>query len=254
MDVVSAVFALITMSKPSAASILERSWSETLVVGHRGAAAYAPENTLPSFTAGWESGSVALECDIHMSADGVPMVMHDTTLDRTTSLKGRVDETPAKVMTDAGVPTLDDLINHVRGRAVLVIEIKAGRGVEQAVVDRVRRRKMEDEVIVFSFNPQIVAEVERLAPELKTVWLSAAPFATHQTPSLLRRLREMKTDAVGFQFRNVHPGLASTLRAARVPLFVWTVPPGEEPMRLKGLNVNFIITDHPRDILGQING
>jgi glycerophosphoryl diester phosphodiesterase len=247
-----AALALTLAAMPQTPQIIAASFDRTNIVGHRGAAAYAPENSLEAFRLGWESGAPALECDIHMSSDGVPMVMHDATLDRTTELTGRVDATTAAEMKRAGVPTLDELLDHVRGKAILVIEIKAGVGVEKAVVDRVRRRGIKDEVIVFSFNQDIVRRVKELGPEIFTVWLSSRGFELRQTPELLRTLRDLNADAVGFQYRNVTPGLADVLRRAGRPLFVWTVPPGEEVDRLKALRVNFIITDHPRDVRTQL--
>lgn len=251
----TSLLAATLMASPRTTEIVARSWNETLVVGHRGAAAYAPENTLPSFEEAIKSGAVATECDVFMSQDGVPVVMHDATLDRTTDLTGRVDATPVKTMKEAGVPTLEELILTLKGRIVHVIEIKAGVNVEQAVVDLVRKHKVTDETIVFSFNPQIIQKVEALAPELFTVWLSAVPAQGEVLEALPNRLRnELKVDAVGFQFRNVNAPLVERLRAEKIPLFVWTVPPGAEVDRLKGLRVNFIITDHPRDVRAQLGG
>jgi glycerophosphoryl diester phosphodiesterase len=251
----TSLLAATLMAPPRTSEIVARSWNQTLVVGHRGAAAYAPENTLPSFEEAIKSGAVATECDVFMSQDGVPMVMHDATLDRTTDLTGRVDATPAQTMIDAGIPTLEKLITTLKGRIVHVIEIKAGVNVEQAVVDLVRKHKVTEETIVFSFNPQIIQKVEALAPEIFTVWLSAAPAQGEALEALPNRLRnELKVDAVGFQFRNVNAPLADRLRTEKIPLFVWTVPPGAEVDRLKDLRVNFIITDHPRDVRAQLGG
>ena len=112
--------------KPSTADIVQRSWDETLVVGHRGAAAYKPENTLPSFEEAISSGAVATECDVHLSQDRQMAVMHDKTLDRTTSLKGAVKDTPMAAMSAAGVPTLQELAKLTKDRIVLVVEIKRG--------------------------------------------------------------------------------------------------------------------------------
>src|SRR5579884_2127898 len=97
-----------------------------LVIGHRGASAYAPENTMASFELGAQQGADMLECDVHLSADGVPVVIHDHTLDRTTNGAGRVDALAAAELRALGLPMLDDLLGWCRGRVPLSIELKNG--------------------------------------------------------------------------------------------------------------------------------
>lgn len=235
-----------------AKALVAASWAKTHVVGHRGAAAYVPENTLDSFRRAVTDGAHASECDVHMSSDGVAMVIHDKTLDRTTSLKGAVAETSSGMMKGAAVPTLEEYIDVLKGKIVQVIEIKDGAGVVPAVVKAVRAKKTETETIIFSFNADYVKEAKTLAPEIFAVWLVAAPYQEAAFPKLMELKSEAKADALGFQFRNVSAPLAAFLRKSEVPLFVWTVPPGDEVSRLQGLRVNFIITDHPGDVLRQL--
>lgn len=235
-------------------SVVQRSWQKTLVVGHRGAAAYAAENTLPSFQIAIESGAVATECDVHLSSDGVIMVMHDKTLDRTPPLSGPVAQTPASVMRAAGVPTLDELADFTKDRIVLVVEIKDGDGIERMVAGMLRGKGMVDQSIVFSFGGERVRRVKSWNPSQYAVWLYGAAQPEENLPELLRNIRRHKADAVGFPYPNVTPKLAEALRAEGTPVFVWTVPPGAEVDRLKSLGVNFIITDHPTDVIRQLAG
>lgn len=245
----SLLLAGILIPKVNTQSIIDESWARSLVVGHRGAAAYATENTLPAFTEGIKAKAAAVECDVHMSKDGVPMIMHDSTVDRTfPGIKGKVADLQSADLIAAGVPTLEALIRHVKGKAVLIIEIKGGIGVEKAVVDMVAKEKTEAETIVFSFNADYIKEVKRLNPKLFGVWLSSGGFDRTTFPKMEEKLKEISADAIGFQFKNVNDSLASHLRYRKIPLFVWTVPPNDEVKRLKNLNVNFIITDAPRDI------
>ncbi|MCH8979455.1 MAG: glycerophosphodiester phosphodiesterase family protein, partial [Armatimonadetes bacterium] len=163
---VLAAMVLMMADGPETEAMIAASWERTLVVGHRGAAAYQSENTLPSFEEAIKSGADATECDVHLSGDGHLMVMHDETLDRTTSLSGRIDQTPSRTMIEAGVPTLGQLCDLTRGRIVLVVEIKGGEGVEQKVVDELVGRDMVGQSVAFSFSERTVAEVERLRPDL----------------------------------------------------------------------------------------
>ena len=245
-------FAAMNESTLSAVDVMRQSWNKTLVVGHRGAADYAPENTLPAFEKAVESQAVAAECDIHMSKDGVPMVIHDKTLRRTFPVDGVVAEMTAAELKEIGVPTLRDYIEVLRGKTVQVIEIKDGKGVVPAVIQEVLRAGTERETIIFSFNAEFVKQSKEIAADIPAVWLVAGTFASGKFDDMLAKKIECRADAVGFQYRSVTPELAAFLRRDRVPLFVWTVPPGEEVERLKSLRVNFIITDSPMHVREQL--
>ena len=237
--------------KPSTADIVARSWDQTLVVGHRGAAAYRPENTLPSFEEAIANGAVATECDVHLSQDRQMAIMHDKTLDRTTSLKGAVKDTPMATMSAAGVPTLQELTRLTKDRIVLVVEIKDGEGVEQMVVDHLKEQKMVDQTICFSFGSERIARVKAANPNQFGVWLVGDPS---DPAKVFETLRTIKADALGVAYKNATPELAKMARDRKIPFFVWTVPPGPEVQRLKDLRVNFIITDHPKDVKAQLAG
>src|SRR5690606_7962488 len=98
------------------------------LIGHRGAPAIAPENTLAGFRAAAEAGAAAVEFDVRLSADGIPMVIHDATLDRTTNARGAVGTSTAAELgavdagawfaprfTGEGVPTLEAAIAELAG-------------------------------------------------------------------------------------------------------------------------------------------
>jgi glycerophosphoryl diester phosphodiesterase len=236
---------------PSTAEIVRRSWDETLVVGHRGAAAYKPENTLPSFEEAIANGAVATECDVHLSQDRQLAVMHDKSVDRTTKIKGDVKDLPMATMSAAGVPTLAELTKVTKDRIVLVVEIKDGEGIEQMVVDHLKGEKMVDQTICFSFGAERIARVKAANPAQFGVWLVGDPS---DSAKVFETLKTIKADAFGVQYKNATPELAKLARERKIPLFVWTVPPGPEVQRLKDLRVNFIITDHPKDVRTQLRG
>jgi glycerophosphoryl diester phosphodiesterase len=237
---------------PSTTAILARSWDTTLVVGHRGAAAYRPENTIAAFEEGIACKAEAVECDVHLSSDREMVIMHDATLDRTTTLKGKIKETPWATMKAAGIPSLADLTKVTKDRSVLVVEIKDGEGVEPMVVDHLRKEKLVDQSIVFSFHSDRIAKVEALAPEFTSVWLVGAKVDPANLESTFEKLRACKADGIGVDYHNCPAELAAEARKRKIPLFVWTVPPGEHVDRLKALRVNFIITNHPRDVRKQL--
>jgi glycerophosphoryl diester phosphodiesterase len=164
----------------------------TLVVGHRGAAAHAPENTMESFRLGVEMGVDAVELDVHVTADGQLAVIHDDTLDRTTDGSGSVsmltmDEIRAA---DAGarfaspdgstpfagrdlrVPTLPEVLEWLPAGVGLVVEIKAMAAVP-GTVEALRKSKVQEAgaATIISFDERAIDESRRLEPEIPTGYL-----------------------------------------------------------------------------------
>jgi len=165
-----------------------RGWDEVpFLIAHRGYSSVAPENTLAAFEAAIDAGAEILECDVQLTADGVPVIVHDRTVDRTTNGSGAVRDLSWSAIAelDAGyaarfgaaysgqrVPRLDDLFDLARGRAAVFVEIKPEAvtervdGVEAQLVEAARRTDMLDSVGVLSFAPVALQRVRPLAPQL----------------------------------------------------------------------------------------
>ena len=141
-----------------------------LVFGHRGARAYAPMNTLPSFELALAQGADGVELDVRLTRDCEMIIMHNETVDETSDGEGRVaDFTLAELKAlDAGswfgeafkgvrVPTLDEVFEAIGRRTRINVEIKAeglrSDGIEQKVANAIRRHNLLRSVIVSSFNP-----------------------------------------------------------------------------------------------------
>ncbi len=179
------------------------------VIGHRGASAAAPENTLAAFDLAMSLGADAVELDAKLSKDGVPVVMHDPTVDRTTDERGRVaDLTLADLKKlDAGswkdakytgerVPTLAEVFEAVGSRLWINVELTnyttRGDGLEAAVVALIHKVNLQRRVILSSFDPFAIRNVRRLDPSLPIAQLTAsdmpiylreawlAPFIPHE--------------------------------------------------------------------------
>jgi glycerophosphoryl diester phosphodiesterase len=161
------------------------------IVAHRGASSTYPENTLPSFAAALELGARVVELDARLTADGVPVVLHDPDVDRTTDGTGFVHQlTAAQVTTlqagtpqiPARVPTLAEALELLSGRAAVAIEIKNipgepgyepdGESIVEATLAEVRRVGFEGPVLVLSFNPRSIATAKALAPDVATGFLT----------------------------------------------------------------------------------
>ncbi|MEU4241495.1 glycerophosphodiester phosphodiesterase family protein [Actinoplanes sp. NPDC026619] len=152
-------------------------------IAHRGYSAVAPENTLPAFAAAVRAGATHVEFDVRTTVDGVPVVIHDRTLDRTTTGEGHVWEaTAAEVLAlDAGswfspayagvrVPTLIETLELLAAPGpALLLEIKPPATLDQAkaIVELVAERGLLDRTIVQSFDPDVVALAGQAAPDVR---------------------------------------------------------------------------------------
>lgn len=152
-----------------------------LRIAHRGASAYAPENTLTAFRRAAEMDADMVELDVRVSADDVPVVIHDAMVDRRTDGTGAVsDLTVAELQAlDAGggerIPTLDEAIECCMDKGLgMYIELKAGAAV-RPVVDAIQQYRIRAWVVIGSFRPDWVAGVKLLDPSIRTAVLFGAP-------------------------------------------------------------------------------
>lgn len=149
-----------------------------LVSAHRGGPVPGrPENSLGAFEYTLRYGPSILECDIRLTADGVPVLMHDETLNRTTTGRGRLDQEPLAIIrllrlrdatgarTEYPVPTLAEALAWAEGRAVLTLDIKRGVPPE-VVVDAVQRARAQNRVTIIVYNLDDLLAYHRLDPTL----------------------------------------------------------------------------------------
>lgn len=210
-----------------------------LLLGHRGAPAELPENTLAGFRRAVELGADGVELDVQLSADGVPVVIHDCTLQRTTAGHGRVDQLPWARLRE-WVPSLAEAAAWGAGSgAWLNVEIKAA-GAEATVLAALERAGAMDRSILSSFLPATVREARALEPRLPCCLLTERWDAGAQ-------LAAAETGATGvcLEDRGASDSAVAELRAAGLPVVVWTA---DDPARIRALlrgGVAGIITNHP---------
>jgi glycerophosphoryl diester phosphodiesterase len=163
-----------------------------IAVAHRGASAYAPENTIAAFDEAIRLGATAVEFDLHITSDGVPVVIHDPTLDRTTNGKGRVDQTSRfdLLRLDAGswfhprfagtrIPTLEEALIAIGPSATPVIELKTF--IDPALLTSIlKRHQLLEESLVISFD---IASLRAL--RMHTADVPLGLLAENWTPDLI---------------------------------------------------------------------
>ncbi|MEZ4540846.1 MAG: glycerophosphodiester phosphodiesterase family protein [Chloroflexota bacterium] len=220
-----------------------------LIIGHRGAGADAPENTLAAFALALEQNADGVELDVQLCADGVPVIIHDDTVDRTCDGTGRVaDLTLAElrrltIADNHGVPTLDELFAALGRRTLYNVELKASgikeAGLAAAVAGCIERHGVGDRVLVSSFSPVAVWAARRRLPRA----IPVAHLRERRAARLFHACVPAEADhpAAGL----VDASLMAWARRRRLRVNVWTVDDPAEARRLIGLGVDGIITNRP---------
>lgn len=247
-----------------------RDLSFPLVVAHRGFRTRAPENTLPAFEAAADAGALMIEFDVGLTRDGVPVVIHDATVDRTTDGAGRVDAlTLAEIQSlDAGggfdgrfagtpVPTLAQVLDRMGGRLTLNIEIKPEaavprqgiKPVEDQVMALVQARGLAESVLISSFDGDVL---ERLVAAGAPVALGVLTEGGDLSATLARCAR-IGAFSWHPDFRHLSGDAARRAKEdAGVRILPYTVNDPAEMDKLLALGADGFFTDDPAAALRRL--
>ena len=238
----------------------KRNWdsSAPLVIAHRGASMYAPENTIAAFELAVEMGADAIELDTMLTADGIPVVIHDQSLERTTNESGNVSSmTVAEIkLLDAGsrfevrfteekIPTLEEVFSAVGKEILINVELKNYTSpfdrLPETVVALVMKKGLSDRVLLSSFNPIALIKAQRASEEIRRAALIGGG------PKIARGIIEAFTDyfALHPEVSLVNQGVVDKHHAAGHQVNVWTVNEESEMMKLLSMGVDGLITDKP---------
>lgn len=217
-----------------------------LIIGHRGASADAPENTLAAFRLAQAQGADGIEFDIQLSAENRPVIIHDATLERTTNGIGHVSDYSLADLQqlDAGageqIPTLDQLFEACGPDFLYNIELKAQHA-EQAVWDCVQRHKLAEQVLISSFDHTILQAARAIVPDsvpMALIWAADYRVESHG---------QFAGAAEHPHYSAVDKAYMAQMKAAQRRVNVWTVDDAAEVRRLAFLGVHGIISNRPAD-------
>jgi len=226
--------------------------SQMLVIGHRGCPSRFPENTLPSFLEAVRQGADGVELDVHLTKDGRLVVMHDYLVDRTTDGHGRLSlMTMREVLSlDAGrkfglpgtrVPTLEDVLEQV-GDVLYLVEIKRGSalypGIEEKVVDAIRKKRRRAIVISFDFDSLI--RVRQLDQDLQTgIIVVGRPYY------FTGLAREVGASWVSAPLDLVEEGDGDRVRSSGVAFMLWSPSTDEDVLKAMKASPDALISNDP---------
>lgn len=240
-----------------------------VVIAHRGASAYYPENTMAAFKGAVEMGAEMIELDIMLSSDGIPVAFHDAHLNDHTNGNGELRNLTLKELRqlDAGawfdprfageqIPTLEEVLDFAAGKIALNIEIKTEAvtdslrgGVEEKSLELVKKYGMQEHVLFSSFDYRAIAHLKELAPEMPAAILYEKEQSGSKKPSEL--IEQFGADAFNCSYRELNRKRLRDIRQNNIPVFIYTV---DEPRRMRRLikkGVTGIFTNKP-DLLWEI--
>lgn len=231
-----------------------------LVIGHRGAAGEAPENTMASFALALQQGADAIELDIHLSKDSRLIVCHDSTIDQTTDRSGAIADLTVEELkrADAGswysaefagerLPLLEEVFELVPDAVLVNVEIKSDSAeLRKELLQMLYRYNRLDTVVVSSFQHALLMELKQAEPRVRIGLLYNASNALTPAEAWSR---------FGDAVYSLHPhhllvDRAFAAEAAELGLrvFPWTVNADKRMKRLISFKVSGIITDYPKKL------
>jgi glycerophosphoryl diester phosphodiesterase len=235
------------------------------ITAHRGASGYAPENTLASILKALEIGVDRIEIDVQQTSDGVVVLLHDKTLDRTTSGKGKVGKMTFAELKDVrangnfetdfpneAIPTLEQVFQLLDGTTEFVIEIKAGNktylGIEDNVAALIKKYKAEKWALVRSFNDRVLKYLNKNHPKVRLQKLFVSYSGGLMLDFKLHAVKLSEYDyveAFGVSLSGTNSKLVEKVHASGKQVHVWTVNKEADMQEMINLGVDGLISNYP---------
>ncbi|KPQ29690.1 MAG: glycerophosphoryl diester phosphodiesterase [Marinobacter excellens HL-55] len=229
-----------------------------IIYGHRGAKGEAPENTLPGFTLAYRHGIRHFELDLVLSKDGVPVLVHDLTVDRTTGQKGNVSQYTAAELVEmdarrntsawprkTGIPTLEALLDHLEDLEHLQLEVKKDSHVRLNVLcnrlaEIIQRRNMYQTVTITSAEPWFLREMRRRDKKIRIGLVAERKF-----PNPLNLATRLGCEYFCANWKILNKQMVELAHKRNMQVSAWTVNRIHDMLVLENMGVDSIITDYP---------
>jgi glycerophosphoryl diester phosphodiesterase len=236
-----------------------------LISAHRGGRSEAPENTTAAFRYAAELGAPGAECDVHLSADGVPVVIHDDTVDRTTTGTGEIRDLTAEELAQldarsthtgwpepVSVPTFAQVLEVTKDIAYFEVEIKADEPSRIAelvplLIDEIDRAGMRERVRFISFDTDICALCHRLAPDMML-----SLIVNQTTAAEIEQALELGCDGIAGWVETATERFVAAARERGLVVTIWTVNEDADFDNMLAWGVDVITTDRPQHMLDRL--
>ncbi|MBE0485744.1 glycerophosphodiester phosphodiesterase [Marinobacter sp.] len=229
-----------------------------IVYGHRGAKGEAPENTLPGFVHAYRHGIRHFELDLVLSKDGQPVMVHDLTVDRTTSKKGNVGHYTAAELADmdarkntsawprkTGIPSLEALLDQLDGLEHLQLEVKKDNRPRLNVLcnrltEVIQRRNMYQTATITSSDPWFLREMRRRDKNIRIGLVAERKF-----PKPLNLATRLGCEYFCVNWKILSKDMVNLAHKRNMHVSAWTVNRIHDMLALEDMGVDSIITDYP---------
>ena len=235
---------------------------EMQITAHRGGAAHGIENSLSAIERSLSIGSKSIEIDVHATKDGQVIVCHDSSVDRTTNGKGRIKDLLLSEIkqlklknkdgkiSDESIPTLDEVIKLINGKAELLIEIKPGNGeadIENKVISIIKDNHAEKTTVIQSFNDKVLENVSLIddtIPIEKLLFFKfpGLPLIFDGGISTFSLDKYKKVKSFNFYYPGLNKSLANKLHEKGKRIRIWTL---DDKAKTPNYYLDGIITDDP---------
>ncbi|NQU30966.1 MAG: glycerophosphodiester phosphodiesterase [Anaerolineae bacterium] len=222
-----------------------------VIFAHRGASAYLPENTLAAFELAYQQGADGIELDVKLSADGIPVVIHDATVDRTTNGSGRVADLELATLQklDAGdgqkIPTLDEVFASIGGQLLINVELTNYKTptdqLVSKVVEVVEKHALSKSILFSSFFSNNLKQAATLLPQTPRGLLALPGLLGWWARTFGFRFGDYQ--ALHPVYKNTTPQLIDRVHRMGKRVHVWTVNTADEMRQIAKWNVDGIFTD-----------
>lgn len=241
------------------------------IIAHRGASYLAPENTMASVLLAWQLEADAVEVDVYLSKDNRIVVIHDKNTKRTAGVDMEVAQASVDQLRqlDVGrhkdaryagekIPFIEEVLDSVPPEKRLYIEIKC----DQAIVPYLKQAMDQSgkirQIVVISFNFDVVKEVKHVMPEVPVYWLAGTrrdneteEYLPHD-PAWIAQVKQHGIDGLDVHYAGLTESFAKDALSAGLGLYVWTVNDPTEALRVEQLGVHGITTDRPAWLRSQM--
>jgi glycerophosphoryl diester phosphodiesterase len=209
-------------------------------IGHRGAKGYVAENTLASFHKALQLRVDMIELDIHCSKDQIPVVIHDNTIERTTTGSGLISDFTAKELQEFGIPTLEDIFLLVNNQCDINIEIKEFEATKSVLHLIDSSFFSKDKILISSFDWNALQEVRFHDEQLRIGILTETDLAL-----AFSFAKFIKAYSIHPYYHLLNTDNTKQMQEKNFKIFAWTINEFEDLQKIKSLQVDGIISDFP---------
>jgi glycerophosphoryl diester phosphodiesterase len=231
-----------------------------LIIAHRGASAVAPENTMAAFREAIAAGADGIEFDVRLTRDSVPVIIHDSTLRRTTGLSHRIADLTLSELENlnVGVPSLEELLTLFESNDLLLnLEMKSDSASEhtalaEACCRLINEHSLKERVIVSCFDLAVIKVVKGIDSEIKTAALfepSLSNLSTLSNERMINQAIAVGASALALHHRLTRKELIDKAKLLGWSVAVWTVDDPAWIERARSIGVDALITNNPAAML-----